>query len=137
MIPKSQASQIADEIVEAGRRDRAWRNGFTRPLPHWFHGPHLAGLSEYERHARFEELSRRALSKSGWVLAALSISAVILVPAFYVAKLPIAALAMWPAIIVLMSRQYTLRREFAKDARAFAARQENTVPADPRPREHA
>ena len=137
MISKSQASQIADEVVAAGRRDRTWRSGFTRPLPHWFRGPHLAGLSDYEHHASFDEMSRRALRRPGWVLATLAIVAAVLVPALYIAWLPPAALAMWPAVIVMMSRHYTLRREFAKDARAFAARAANTVPVEPLPRERA
>ncbi len=137
MISKSQASQIADDIVETGRRDRTWRNGFARPLPLWFRGSHLAGLSDYERHARFDEMSRRALSRPGWVLASLLIIAAILVPALCLAKPPIFALTAWPAVMVMAARHYTLRREFAKDARAFAARAANTVPVEPLPRKRA
>ena len=132
MIPKSQASRIADEVIEAGRRDRAWRDGFTRPLPHWFRGAHLAGLSDVQRHARFDEMSRRALGRPGWATVALSIMAAIVVPALFFTRLPVIALAASPAILI--ARHVALRREFDKDARAFAA---NAAPAQPLPREDA
>ena len=133
MISKSQASQIADDVVDAGRRDRTWRNGFTRPLPRWFRGAHLADLSDYERHVRFEELSRRALTRPGWVIAALAIMAAFVAPAIFFARMPFAALFGSP--VVLAARHYALRREFANDARAFAARAANTAPVEPLPQE--
>jgi hypothetical protein len=128
MISKSQASQIADGVLEAGRRDRTWRNGFTHPLPRWFRGAHLAGLSDYERHGRFDELSRRLLNRPGWMIAALSIVAGFAVPAIFFARMPFALLFASP--VVLAARHYALRREFANDARAFAGRAGNTVPVE-------
>jgi len=130
MISKSQASQVADEVIEAGRRDRASRGGFTRPLPHWLHGPHLAGLSDHQRRACFEELIR-----PGWATTALLISAAIVAPTIFVARLPVAVPAACPA--VLAARHDALRREFAEDAHAFAARAANTAPGEPLPREGA
>ncbi len=132
MISTSQASRIADEVVEAGRRDRAWRDGFTRPLPHWFHGAHLVGLSDDQRHARFDEMSRRALGRPGWATAALLVMAAIVVPALFFARLPIVVLAASPAILI--ARHVALRREFDKDAREFAA---NATPVQPLPPEQA
>ncbi len=137
MISKSQASQLADDIVEAGRRDRTWRNRFTRPLPRWFRGAHLDGLSNHERHVRFAEMSRRAFGRPGWVLFSLSAIAGIIVAAFCLAKPPIAALVAWPAAIVMVTRHYALRREFGRDTRAFAARAANTLPSEPLPNERA
>jgi len=127
MISKSTASQIADEAIEAGRRDRAWRNGFTKPLPRWFSGPHLANLSDYERHARFDEMSQRAMRRSGWTLAALAAVAAFVLLGLYVVRLPVAMLAIWPASIVLLVRHYALRREFKRDVLKFAACQSDAT----------
>jgi len=131
MISKSKGSRIADEAIEAGRRDRAWRGGFTNPLPHWFRGAHLAGLSDYERHARFDEMSHRALRRPGWVVAALAGVAAVLIPGLWLARFPVAVLATWPAVVVVLVRHYTLRREFKRDVLAFASRKGDVVKTEP------
>ena len=137
MISKSKASQIADDAIKAGRRDRAWRSEFTHPLPRWFSGPHLADLSDDERHARFDEMSRRALRRPGWVLTALAAIVAFVLLGLYVVKLPVAVLAVWPASIVLLVRHYTLRREFKQDGRAFDACEPDAAKIEPTTQDRA
>jgi hypothetical protein len=121
MLPTSQASRVADEIIDANRRDRAWRSSFLHPLPTWFKGPHLAGLSEHERRERFDELSRRVLGRPSWVLGALATAGGIIAVGVFVVQLPVAVLAIWPATAVALWRHGALRREFKRDAQAYAA----------------
>jgi hypothetical protein len=118
MASKATASQIGVDVIESARRDREWRHGFTWPLPQWFRGAHLAGLPEYERRARFDEMSRRALARPVWLVVALLASAAITIPCLVFARLPIVAVCMWPAAAVLTARHYAQRRQFKLDARA-------------------
>lgn len=118
MTSKTAASHAGAAVIEAARRDREWRHGFTWPLPQWFKGAHLAGLPEYERRARFDEMSRRALARPVWVVVALLASAAIVIPCLLFAKLPVAAVCMWPAVAMLTARHYAQRRQFKLDARA-------------------
>ena len=129
MIPQSKASRITDDVVAAGWRDGAYRKGFARPLPHWFEGPQLDGLSNLERRVRFDAMSRRALRDPRWVLVTLVPIAAIVVPGHFLAGLPIAALATWSAATVLVCRHVALRRQWRPDVRAFAS-PESSGPRD-------
>jgi len=110
-------------VIEAGKRDRAWRSGFTRPLPDWFTGAHLAGLSDHERRARFDEMSRRVTLHRGWVLAAIVGLAAVAAVGIWGPRSAAVAVAFWPASIVMIGRQYALRGEFKREAQAFALRE--------------
>jgi hypothetical protein len=131
MISKSKASQIADEVVAAGIRDRAQRASFfATPVPRWFQGPHLVGLSVIKRRERYDEMSKRALKRPGWVLISLAIIAVMLVVALYLARLPISAIATCPAVVVLMVRHYALRSQLKRDVSVFESEARRTATPD-------
>jgi hypothetical protein len=130
MISKSQAAHIADDIVEAGRRDRAYSAGLTRPLPRWFMGPHLEGLSEHERRDRFHAMSQRAARRPGWAFAATLAITTAAIYCLHVARVQMVVFALWPAAGVLAWRHYDLRRELARDARAFVAASEKAAADD-------
>lgn len=123
MTSKSASSQVGAEVIEAGKRDRAWRSGFTRPLPNWFTGAHLADLSNHERRPRFDEMARRTTLHRGWVLAASIGLVVVAAVGIWGPRSAAVAVAFWPAGIVMIGRHYVLRGEFKRESQAFASRE--------------
>ncbi len=123
MNTTTKTSALADEIIAANRREKAWRHAFTfQTVPAWFDGPHLAGLELDERRRRWDALCRRVGQRRDWVLAALAVDAAIAVPALWFGGrgllLPVLLLS---SVSVTVARQFALQREFKRDARAFAA----------------
>ncbi len=123
MNTTTKTSDLADEIIAANRRDKAWRSSFLSPaIPAWFRGPHLAGLELDERRQRWDALCRRVGQRRDWVLAALAVDAAVAVPLLAFGGVHSrAVVALWCAASLLVARQLAQHREFKRDARAFAA----------------
>jgi hypothetical protein len=129
MLSRSQSSEIADALVAARRAERAERSGFfsfNRPLPRWFQGPHLDGLTIFERRERYNDLLKSAMRDPWWVLVSLLVCAAIVLPAFYMTHPPIALLVAGPSVVVILVRQYALRRRFQRESKALAALEHKT-----------
>ena len=129
MLSRSQSSEIANALVAAKRAERAERSGFfsfNRPLPDWFQGPHLDGLTVFERRERYNDLLKSAMRDPWWVLVSLLVCAAIVLPAFYMTHPPIALLVAGPSVLVILLRQYALRRRFQRESKALAALEHKT-----------
>jgi hypothetical protein len=124
MLPRSQSSEIADALVAAKRAERAERRGFfsfSRPLPRWFRGPHLDGLTAFERRERYDDLLRSAMRDPWWVLVSLLVCSALVLSALFMDHPPIIVLVAGPSTVVILLRQYALRRRFQRDSKALAA----------------
>jgi Flp pilus assembly protein TadB len=123
MLTRSQSSEIVDALVAAKRSERVapgkflW---FIRPLPRWFYGQHLDGLSESERRERYNDLLQSTTRDPWLVLASLLVCAAIVVLCLFMSRPPTAVLVAGPAVVVTLLRQYALRRRFKREAKVLA-----------------
>lgn len=123
MTTTTKTSELADEIIAANRRAKAWRSAFLYPaIPAWFRGPHLAGLELDERRQRWDALCRRVNQRRDWVLATMAVDAAILVPMMLLGSTRLFSVGIVAcSASVMVARQLALHREFKRDVRAFAA----------------
>ena len=123
MLSRPQSSEIADALVTAKRSERFNRGNFLsfiRPLPRWFQGPHLEGLTETERRERYNDLVHSCTRDPRLVLVSLLVCAAVVVPCLLMRRPPIVFLVAGPSAAVTLFRQYALRRQFKREAQELA-----------------